>query len=250
MIKLALRAEKARLLADKLGIIPHSESQWKWALRKLRPFVDKPKELAKAKERIGKLSNNAKQRLLATLRKRGLGQEVLLTSNGNVLSGDKGTYEIRIIEELPEIIGHTHPAGGKVLLQQHLKELAKKAPGGEESDSFYWRFEGGRENFKELSRLKDIVLKASPSGINYDYNPIKYKVENKILKSTGIFGPSQRRRYNRLKGNTRLSENLDMGVIKQLDKSHSILAPGVEGVHKYREKLPRAVRSVYFKGGL
>ena len=235
MIKQALSAEKARLLADKLGIIPHSESQWKWALRKLKPFIDKPKELAKAKERIGKLSNRERQLLQVAARKAGLGQEVAITTDKKLIKGVAGTGIIDIPENTI-LRAHTHPTWKKYVTGK--------------SEPIYF----------------NVPLSARPSGRNYNYNPeairaLKIKIKNIFKKDLLFFKNFRKKRMVHEAMDTIRKQyainydipfrGLDAKYFTKLKNvSHSILAPEVEGVHKYRENLPRAIRSVYFKGGL
>lgn len=218
MIKTSLRADKARELARELGIIPHPGSQWKWALRKLRPHSKNPRALAKAKEALGKLPNNLTLKIRSAQRKARLNQEVGLTGT-KVTLGD-----INSIKAIKAQRAHTHP--------DTLTNLRKKR---------------GR-------------IMAEPSGLNLDYKPelapyfkkelerhteylktLSYKdkrLTDEMLKNLNL----QRRVYRGLEA--------DAAYLKSRGRVESILSKGIEGVHKYREKLPLGIRSVYFKGGL
>lgn len=84
MNKTALRAIKAKALAIQIGIVPKEGTQWKWALRNLRSGSGELKsgrDLAKAKTKIGLLSNNAMQKIKGDQRKLNLGQETGLYSH-------------------------------------------------------------------------------------------------------------------------------------------------------------------------
>ena len=237
MIKLALRAEKARLLADKLGIIPHSESQWKWALRKLRPFVDKPKELAKAKERIGKLSNRERQLLQSAARKARLRQEVALFEDGKIIRGTLNDYSIDLGVGTPIVRAHTHP---EYTIGPPLVSIAR--PSGITESYDYRRYKYYKPKLDKILRWTTVNLKNRSTE---EKGKVKLKLI-KLLRSRVI----KKFKTNNLAFSDPYQSYGDMSVLAHEGKTHSILAPGIEGVHKYREKLPRAVRSVYFEGGL
>ena len=309
MIKTALNAQKMRQMAKSVGLIPHPKSQWKWALRQMRkanpkgiknaPIMQKGKELAKTKEKVGKLSNNIKQKLKALQRKQKLGVEVGYNSDGHMVAGEYG--RIPIIDN-NTLRAHTHPNFKKVI---HLKGIKT-----DRLDS-------------EASRLLDNVLSSSPSGISYDYSDAKALkriiasdklratsrklsklhnlTNNRYLRNDKMIADRHYREmkllslmdfkerheaikaYNKLKDNNYSLFSKRMNkinkiltpIVEKLRKSpelkynakryiggdaeiihkipnliHSILSQGVEGVHKSNLKLPNAIRSVYFKGGL
>lgn len=146
--KIALNALKARQLAKEVGLIPHHNSQWKWALRQLRQpnpegvvgkkLMQEGRELAESKLRIGKLPNNKLQRLLSQERKFGGGNEALLLNNGDVIRGSQLGVQIPV-GKADSVLAHTHPAGNKYLY--------------------------GKTPPPDMIRLQDTALRASPSGL-------------------------------------------------------------------------------------
>jgi len=255
MIKYALNALKARELAKSVGLIPHPQSQWKWALRNMRktnpagikgaPLMQAGRELAKTKERIGKLPNNVAQKMKALSRKQRLGVEVGLTDKNNILIGSSDGV-INFDNYVAK--AHTHPAHNKIIEKANYRKINKILP----LDS------------KEYLRGGDKVLSASPSGIDYTWNNIRdYPLHKKILKAKGeLFNKNMRNKptsdkaklvftINRLNSEKMYAYPIADARIIKMDKiPHNIIAKNVTGIHKYRQKLPRAMRSVYFKGGL
>lgn len=113
--KVALNAEKARTVAKEIGVSP--VGNWKWALKNLRNMhtgeVLNGKELNKAKEKMGYLSNNDYQKIKSISRKLPSQTEVsALVDNGKITKIKKG--ELRSGGVDPYINGkpvnlHTHP---------------------------------------------------------------------------------------------------------------------------------------------
>jgi len=261
MIKESLDWQKAVALAEKAGIVPHPKSNWKWALRQVRAknptgafqsaddLLLKGKDLAKAKEKIGLLPNNVRQKIKALSRKQRLGVEVGLGLNGKYVVGDVG----RVITPGGSL-AHTHPQHARISL---IKETGK-----------------------ELTRVLDSVLKASPSGMPYDATLPQRMQFDKLYKKSQILMrkadklerlyPKEVNAYGQIspikdKYDSNLAGALkylgyaskivphggDMrGMARDSGVSKNIMAPATTGVHKYRPKLPNMTRSVYFKGGL
>jgi hypothetical protein len=166
MEKKALNIAKEVALAKSVGIVPF-KGNWKWALRQLRapskkggPLMLSGKALAKAKEKIGLLSNNFRQKLLSGNRKARLGFETALSEAGDIVKGQKG-----YVDSVDDIIAHTHPGSDKYFLKQHLDN-------------------------PEVARLFDPTLAASPSGA---IGPPKGMIEN--IKRKAAIG---RERFTRL----------------------------------------------------
>ena len=253
MEKIALNALKKRQLVKSLGLIPQQGSAWQWALRQLRAPSKKGgklllegKALSKAKEKIGILPNNLKQKLLAAHRKGKLGQEMGLSSTGKVIDGIKGAVN----PQGAKILAHTHPSMNRML---HVGEGNK--------------------------RLLNPVLYASPSGMSPLIKPLELPIKDNLMKRLEVFtnkinkkmegiDPSASREWSnkyahllkrKFQGRDLLTEKIfklgpfpsdDLAILSQNKNIHNILAPKTTGIHKFRAKSPQGVRSVYFKGGL
>jgi hypothetical protein len=77
LVKIALNAQKAREMAGEAGLFP--AGNWKWALRNLRGErgdLLEGRELAEAKEGLGKLPNNIRQKFNSLARGAGYNKEV------------------------------------------------------------------------------------------------------------------------------------------------------------------------------
>lgn len=177
IMKVALDAVKARALAEKAGIIAHPQSNWKWALRQIRAknptgayqsaddLILKGKELAKAKEKIGLLPNNARQKIKAISRKQKPGVEVAYTGKGRAIVGGDGHVGLIPGDTLD---AHTHPTFARHMVNEKTR--------------------GGGLEAKEWARHLDEVLSASPSGTRWDAvpNPMAEKAHNRIIRDSGL----------------------------------------------------------------
>lgn len=122
--KTALTALKARQLAKQVGLISHPESQWKWALRKLRavstknkPLMLEGKELRIAKEtNLNLLSNREMQKIQAANRKAKLSQEIGLDKSNKIVKGKE--LEIDVVDP-GSLKAHTHPGAGRFLVKKY-----------------------------------------------------------------------------------------------------------------------------------
>lgn len=260
IIKTALNWQKEVALAEKAGIVPHPNSNWRWALRQIRAknptgarqsfddLILKGKDLAKAKEKMGLPSNNILQKVKSLARMQRLGVEVGMTDVGkNLMVGEIGA--------MPYVRGdhfkiHTHPEFNRTvnLLYKHEPEYAK---------------------------LLDKTLAASPSGMRFDrtvineakykkakelYNTLSEMMLNKLMneENMDIFRLEksklgiQRTRIKDIVDKLRPHTGVgDAFILEKFPQAiNTIMSPKTTGVHKYRYSLPRGVRSVYFKGGL
>jgi len=140
----------------------------------------------------------------------------------------------------------------------------------------------------EKKRLGDDILRASPSGTPWKYlgskniDKTKKILKNMNSKENMLYSklvaekPGDKRitrfinkfkskknnpnlqyemsrlrdQRNKLKKSINIEGGADYGLLKNEKAVEQIVAKDVTGVHKFREKLPRALRSVYFKGGL
>jgi hypothetical protein len=288
MIKLSLRAEKARALAKKLGIIPHPGSQWKWAVRKLRGKVGE--ELLAAERKIGKLPK-ADAKVIRTTQERFPDDEIALLNIRGKRLVTRGTPEsIETLEvsgfKPSEVLSaHTHPSSiipkikrklsGEELLENNrlLNKVEIASPSGRPhyyEPVFGKKFEAfvtnririvGKQRNDSYFRAKDLyedmkqvgvpksLLRGQKEIVDRRYNRAmktqalinsligrKFKMDPEVARSRGSVMP--------YRGDSDYKSLFESGNIE------SILAPGVEGVHKYRKNLPMATRSVYFEGGL
>ena len=274
--KTALNVSKARQLAKQVGLIPHPESQWKWALRKLRaiPAKNQPLMLEGKKLRIAKetnlnlLSNQEMQKIRSASRKTRLQQEIGLDESGKIV---KGTGSEINITNPGSLKAHTHPGGSKFLIKKISKD-----------PKLYHK--------KELLREFDDVLVASPSGKDYAVP----NVNRKLLKRTGKLGDeisellenrdtlkkkllwnpiihltstgkSIKKRIKQIdkkwmnvsKEQYKIEKKIkfpeyaaDAQILSNIKKPHVIISGKTTGIHKYRSKIPYGFRSIYFKGGL
>ena len=116
LTKEALNAYKARALAKKVGVIPDTDSAWKYALRNLRDSKGEPLtglSLANARVRLGDISNNAYQKLRSYATK-GVapGTEisaVIDRSSGNLLGTAAGKTGAHTAPYLKNSNLHSHP---------------------------------------------------------------------------------------------------------------------------------------------
>lgn len=123
LLKEALNAQKARQMAEQVGVIPDPESAWKYALRNLRDGRGDPlqgRALSEKRIELGDVSNNAFQKIRSVDRKLGkttTGEKGITT--GTEFTGDVDTKgnvgELRkgVLGQVPgEILGnmHTHPS--------------------------------------------------------------------------------------------------------------------------------------------
>lgn len=261
--KTALTAQKARALAKSVGLIPHQNSQWKWALRQLRkanpkglknaPLMLSGKALAKAKERIGKLPNNVKQKIKALLRKQRLGVEVGISEEGKAFIGSTKGYL-----DAAATRAHAHVRFNRILNKlkankgnKRYLDIADDILIASPSGQINWN----KASYKNFLRRKDTYEKAIKKyemAINKKYGPLEKSFSPKIRKyqSKALKGFQRASLYNRINTLGAGTGTMDMGVIRRIGRPHSILSKNVEGVHKSRLKLPGAVRSVYFEGGL
>ena len=269
IIKTALNAQKMRQMAKSVGLIPHPKSQWKWALRQMRkanpkgiknaPIMQKGKELAKTKEKVGKLSNNIKQKLKALQRKQKLGVEVGMTK------GKKGwdTYGVGSVGNIYGVEdAHSHPSGSKYLFKLLASEGSKRH--GMISNKTLHASPSGMRDWtkkdynKYLSRRKRYdrgIKKITQIKSNHPILSIKSKILNLLPRSHPYLNRAERKiqaleAYKSAEKLTAGMGGMDSRLIKQTGRVHNILSQGVEGVHKSNLKLPNAIRSVYFKGGL
>lgn len=239
--KTALNAQKARILAKSVGVIPHPESQWKWAVSLFRkknpsglkntPLMMSGKELSDAKNKMGLIPNNLKQKLISAQRRAGGLSEAGLTVKGDIVVGKKG-----IVPYQPGVVlrAHTHPEGEKY---RYLKT-------------------------EETNRFSDPVLISSPSGRPYGYNNQKRndaehkleKLKQKITKNPEL-EESLRSNKAVLQGKVdRANSSLmrlrgDMITSSEDKIVSNIISPKTTSVYKFKEKHPLANRIVYFKGG-
>lgn len=102
LIKVALNAQKAREMAEQVGLQPHGN--WKWALRNLRDGSGNPLEgrtLAEAKEQMGKMPNNARQAVQSVARRVGGHKEVgaVVPTGETMNSALKGRVNTNVLKE-------------------------------------------------------------------------------------------------------------------------------------------------------
>lgn len=284
--KIALNAQKARALANSVGLIPHYKSDWKWALRQMRKhnpdglvtsdLMKSGKELADAKHKIiGLLSNNDFNKIIAKSRRHGSNSKEVAMVGGDLYGGDRHSVRVPGLMYGNSPTHHTHPGSDIVQLLDefsgHLKS-DKPLPG-------------------EIARMFDPVLMASPSGW-IDELPALKDFVNKTNKARAVAGHMfrsmpeskiQKRKLIRkarelvskelygeyspknsipmrdttlidiLSGNKNISEDIgDIGTIINAEKYNptNIISRHTTGVHKFRPKHDSLLRSVYFDKGL
>jgi len=264
MMKTALNAQKARSLAKSVGLIPHEKSQWRWALKQMRkanpsgvkgaPLMMKGKELAKAKERMGKLPNNERQIMSSLSRKQRQGVEIGKTVKNKYRRGNVGFVSG------DDLKAHTHPRFNRISnmdkakrkIDPRYKEIANRTMYASPSGALYDYNRGSYEKHLMRGKSYDNAVKRLEKIKQNNPKDLKYYLSKKRRNSVKKID----RRIIKTKNNGRYNELMtgrgdsDAAGIRDYGKTHNILAPGVEGVHKSRLKLPRAIRSVYFKGGL
>jgi hypothetical protein len=289
IIKTALNWQKEVALAEKAGIVPHPNSNWRWALRQIRAknptgarqsfddLILKGRDLAKAKEKMGLLPNNVRQKMKAMNRKLRPGTEMAYTTAGKYVIGEIGSVPLK---DGVILSAHTHPYFNRA-------QVAKNT---------HTRFPSIN---REWSRLKDGVLDASPSGVNWSALPDKKHINKYYRHKDAVLGPIIDK-YEKIKADWYKNAPVDqfglqgvfpMSLIKdhakEMEKAwkkvppkitrftetsedllphsydfgymlanrgvapyHNIISKHTTGVHKIRPELPRNLRSVYFKGGL
>lgn len=236
--KTALNAQKAREMAKKVGLIP--EGQWKWALRKLRDGRGNPlpgKELAKAKEDIGLIPNNAKQKIDSINRRVSSNKELMGAMEGNkiknLLAGDTTSIFVPKDSE-SKIVGHefhTHPVdASRGELRQNMRD-----PQMSERERSEDILRGGHRttkpsgaNAEEIQQLMNKYKKTKGKGVfdidTYNKETFGDYLGANTLGDTGLFA-------------LRSTHNPNY--------KHTIYSPdnNHQSVHKLR---PQGLRSVYF----
>ena len=251
------------------------------------PMMLEGKALRKAKEeRIGLLSNNEIQAIKATQRKQRLGHEIALSEGkGNpknrIIKGGKGYVDTGDNAAR----AHTHPPFNKndydrLVDPRELNRIRHKtlnaSPSGMDHDfinqevaqsKFLNTRKGNKKIRSAASRLgastkkvkaertrllEQGVLKTIDShDIKNLKNAIKQREKEKTLLQPVLKEQAQKRRTLndlKFKRDHHLINHADMASIEY---KHNILSESATGVHTYRGyKLPKKVRSVYFKGGL
>jgi hypothetical protein len=282
--KQALDAMKARGMAKSVGLVPHPGSQWKWALRNMRDGQGNllpGRELAEAKEGLGKMPNNVRQKLQSMSRATGHRYEV-----GTVLNDDPewtkefSNYKFKVFGEkdkfkqmlrdklrtIQETQGSLPQADGKVPgeAMSKLLETGKFKRFVDLKDSqrgnFYIGYEHGIRG-PYMEKLTDPLNTASVH--THPFNSAAKFDSNPEVSRTGINGPSlvspsahpdnfkQQIKDYAAENNGEQLFSGDYGGDYQIFQElphmkHNIYDPnfGNEGVHKAR---PQGMRSVYFQ---
>lgn len=157
--KVALNAAKLRGIAKQVGIIPVAESAWKSAVRRLRDgrgAALEGKALAKAKTKLGDISNNAYQKIVSQNRTHGAnGTELTghIDRHGKLTNkltlGSKGAVDRAELKRVSDNL-HTHPItqSDSVLLRNKNKELSRLATGPLQASP-----SGGKEYHEFVNKL-------------------------------------------------------------------------------------------------
>lgn len=282
--KQALDAMKARQMAQSVGLVPHPGSQWKWALRNMRDGQGnllEGRELAEAKESIGKMPNNIRQKLQSVSRATGHRYEVATVLNDDPewtkefsnykfkVFGEKDKFKQMLRDKLKtirETQGSLPQTDGKVpggamskLLEKgtfkHLVDLKDSQRG-----NFYIGDEGGIKG-SYMEKLTDPLNTASihthpfSSAAKFDSNP---EASRTGINGPALVSPSAHPDNFKQKIKEYASENNgkqlfadgyggDYQIFQELPHmKHNIYDPifGNEGIHKIR---PQGMRSLYFK---
>ena len=121
LIKIALNALSARRMAKQVGVIADTDTSWKSALRRLRDARGQPlegKSLAKARVRLGDLSNNSYAQLSQySTRRLPSNTEIAASinpSSGAVRDKSSGTIRSGTAPFLDQSSVHSHPYGQEV----------------------------------------------------------------------------------------------------------------------------------------
>lgn len=241
IMKVALDAVKARALAEKAGIIAHPQSNWKWALRQIRAknptgayqaaddLILKGKDLAKAKEKIGLLPNNVRQKVKALSRKQRLGVEVGAAgdspANMKYVSGEVGRVRLPMKDTRTNTRYshdiHTHPAPPIVTRRPEAYNKARNPGRQSITPQFY----------NEINRANDPVMAASPSGTPWGVQQ-NMAHSQKIDKTIAARSPA----FNAAAEPIRTKAN---GLIGKLDKNMPSEAFGgkIERINKARNSM-------------
>ena len=118
--KEALNAFKARQMAKQVGVIPDTDSAWKYALRKLRDGLGSPlegKSLSEGRRKLGDLTNNSYNQLKSISTKGTPSNTEIsarISSMGKVKSHAHGELRSGTAPYLEGASVHTHPYGLEV----------------------------------------------------------------------------------------------------------------------------------------
>jgi len=117
MEKIALNAQKAREMASAAGLLPYGK--WKIALKAMRNGrgdLLQGRALAETKQKLGKLPNNVRQRILSINDRYNPGKEILVAMDKQWDSNKYerpyftlGGHDISTRAGLSKLIAHTHP---------------------------------------------------------------------------------------------------------------------------------------------
>jgi uncharacterized protein YheU (UPF0270 family) len=261
LVKIALNAQKAREMAEQAGLVP--AGNWKWALRNLRDGQGdllQGRELAEAKEGIGKIPNNVRQKLESVSRRLGSHREVGMSLkesprhqqklnqyvNTNEIVprrfhpayrfGDTGSVRGQFGQDITHDI-HTHPYQNAM---NHINENV--------IESWISRKGGSNLRYNVSPQARVEELKRAGSKGHEIVTPSGYglsRQKNPDLASDYVEGGDyQGMLMQRQEHQNRLSWTPQL--IPGKGTHHVIVDPlhGNEGVHKLR---PGFMRSVFFK---
>ena len=280
---MALNAAKARAMAKQVGVIPDSESAWKYALRNLRDGQGQPlqgKALDEAKAKLGDLSNNAFQKLKSVDRKQGKAStknhEPLtaytefygdVDGKGNLLRVEKGLQGT--IPPGYQGNYHTH---GSLYSKVQAKLMERISPGvgragypnrvakpsGDHSNPYlhqsrYLRdisgpYSKAQEQRMLRDRLEERLTLAKAKGVS-DYSPEAIALRGELA------GVEMKRLDSSIDLDIASSPypkasthpNADIGIIAMAPKSRQAIAAPKAGVVSVNKVSNNGLRTVYFQ---
>ena len=267
LTKIALNALEARNMAKSVGLQP--TGNWKWALRNMRDGqgnVLQGRELASAKEGMGKMPNNLRQTLNSSARQTGMSTEIgthIDKINGK-LSYEGKAPSLKYNSPYTHLTGDNK--GNEEAYHETMNLFKGKGISPEFKNSLYSEymtnslkgdFRVGAINVGTPNRVsaenpyRDGFSEVA--GIHtHPFSGAKKYSKNEEVQRIGSKGwqlttPSGMIGYNKNPKDLKSLEHSDMNsIMGNTNSNHVIYDPvyGNEGIHKMR---PQGLRSIYFK---
>ncbi len=282
LVKIALNAQKARKMAESVGIIP--DGAWKYALRNVRNGkgeVLQGEALNAAKEKLGDirpgalkqiLEHQERARLKAGIKDVEISGRVQGDKVDGLIYGDKpGSVKYR-----PSQNFHTHP-GTKSDFERLSREMPTDRFSPDMREHLLANPSGASKQITtnnskhfvdsvqarhELDSLYKEVLPIEKELIKYkNINPVPSDIRNRVVELNNskmsilsdpilvnregeILAEFKKKHLNRPIYS--LSKDSDLFVFSHTKKPNIIVAPDI-GVHSVSKFRPEGVRTVYFK---